>query len=330
MASYLSSVTPTEIQMIFRVFIPFVAIAVIGMVIGRWDECRHQKTLDKLLCCVFLPCLSFTALHRYETSLRELLLTGLAVLVLTGLPPLLGRLFAGRSQASGVRGLPPLFRGGASLLLPLAYLLFGTAGLAKAVLFYLFVQLCWCTLGAWLAGGRCCPGSFFRIPSLYAAALAMMAAGSSLRAPEHLQEFVWLFEKGAAITAMGALPLLIINFGYPLGRIGWGGLKELLPVRMLGVLSGPALAFFLVLLYRRLGWLEVETGYDILSHIDRRTTEAVLVLGASMPASLLAPAALSRCWSPDVPSRLGLLGRVFTLCAVLFFIDSLIFFDARG
>jgi uncharacterized membrane protein len=76
----------------------------------------------------------------------------------------------------------------------------------------------------------------------------------------------------------------------------------------------------------------MEKGYDILSYIDIRTTEAVLVLGAAMPASH---------YALDLDPEKGLLtsevdagmvmvsviGGTLTVATVLILIITVIFID---
>ena len=331
--SYLSAVSATEIFMMLRGFVPAVMIVVIGVIIGRWDASRHQRTLIKLIDFIFLPCLTFSAIHKHSFDLKELLQIGSAVTVMVCLLSIISLLvMRGEPGWHKSNLVAAVFMSSGTLLLPLAYALFGSEGLAKALYFHLFVLFLYHTLGTYLAEGRASLVEFFKIPSLYAALLGVAAAASPLSMPENLQEFAWLSEKGIDITGLGALPLLLINFGYPLGLLRFSTLRRGLTGGLVRIVAGPLLAFLLVLSYRKTGWLSMEKGYDILTYINLRTTEAVVVLGGAMPSSHYAlrldPGEGLLAGDIDAGTVIvSVIGGIFTVAAVLFLITALIFID---
>jgi predicted permease len=326
-------VSATEIFMMLRGFIPAVMIVAIGVVIGRWDASRHQQTLIRLIDYIFLPCLTFSAIHKHPFDLKELLQIGSAVTVMVCLLGIVSlAVMGGKAGWRSSNLVAALFMSSGTLLLPLAYMLFGSEGLAKAIYFHLFVLLLYHTLGTYLADGRATPVEFFKIPSLYTVLLGIAAAASPLSVPENLQEFAWLSEKGIDITGMGALPLLLINFGYPLGLIRFSTVRKGLAGGLVRIVAGPLIAFLLVLLYRKTGWLGMDRGYDILAYINLRTTEAVLVLGAAMPSSHYAlrldPGGRLLAGDTDTGTVIvSAIGGIVTVAAVLFFINLFIFID---
>ena len=327
------SATPAEIFMMSRAFIPSVLIVAIGVLIGQWDDCKYQLTLIKLIDYIFLPCLVFSAIHKHPFDGRELMQIGSAVTAMLALACLIAWLCM-RGQAGWRRSnlVAPSFMSSGTLLLPLSYALFGYQGLAKAIYFHLFVLFWFHTLGAYLLTGSSSLKQFVRIPSLHVALILSAAVASPLSVPDNLQEFAWLAEKGIDITALGALPLLLINFGYPLGRLSWSSARRGVVGGSVRVLAGPLVAFALVFCYRNLGWLGMERGYDMLAYINLRTTEAVLVLGAALPSSHYA-LRLGRggeLAAGDIDSGTllcSLLLGIFSVACVLFLINALIFHD---
>jgi malate permease and related proteins len=327
------SITSTETLMILRGFIPAVMVVVIGVLVGKWDQCRHQSTLTKLTDYVFLPCLVFSALHRHPFDLNEVLQIAVAVTVTVCLSTVAALcLFRDRPGGAGWNHLAIIFMSSGTILLPLSYVLFGNEGLIKGIYFHLFVLLLFHTLGAYLVKGSSDLRSFCRIPFLCPLALGIAAASLPVPASENILELAWLTERGIHIAGLGALPLLLINFGYPLGLIELSTLRKGLIGGVLRLVGGPLLAVAVVYLYRRVGWLSMETGYDVLAFVDRRTTEALVILGASLPSShhalrLEAAGGLVASEAERGTLLVSVLGGIITVIAVLFFIDAYVFPD---
>ncbi|GFO54532.1 hypothetical protein GMSM_15390 [Geomonas sp. Red276] len=327
----LISIDATEALMILRGYIPTVLVVVIGVLVGKLDEFRHQATLIKLIDYVFLPCLVFSALHRHPFDLDELLQIGVAVAVMVSLSTVAAIYLVGDGRGgAGWNHLATIFMSSGTILLPLAYVLFGNEGLVKAIYFHLFVLLLLHTLGAHLVKGTSNLQSFFRLPFPYAVALALATASLPVPASENVLELGWLMEKGIQIAGLGALPLLLINFGYPLGLIKLSALRKGAAGGLLRIVGGPLLGLAVIYLYRQGGWLSMERGYDILTFIDRRTTEALLMLGASMPSShhalrMEAGEGLIASEAETGTFLVSVLGSVVTVITVVFVVDIYIF-----
>jgi len=327
----LSTLTATEVLLMSRAFLPAAMIVGIGALLGRWDACRHQRTLMKLIDYIFLPCLAFYALHRHPLELGEIwqICSGVTLVILAGV--LVGLLFAARRP--GWRGsnlVAAAFMSSGTLLLPLAYALFGSEGLAKAFYFHLTVLFWYSTLGTLLGERRPTFRRFLATPALHATIIGLFAATSPIQVPENLQEFAWLTEKGIEITGLGALPLLLINFGYPLAHLRLKFSAAGLSGALLRVVGGPLFALAVIYCYRKLGWFSLTRGYELLPYIDERTSEAVLLLGAAMPSShyALRLGAGGEVVADEVDAAtlfMTLMGGVFSVILVILFIDLSIF-----
>lgn len=326
----LSLVTPLEIFMMLRGFIPAVLIVVIGIVIGRWDSSRHHMTLKQLMHYIFLPCLAFSALHKHAVDPAEILLIALAVFIIISVMTLVSVVLLREKFRGASRNITAtVYMSSGTLLPPLAFLLFGNEGLAKAIYFHLFVILAYHTAGVWMVDGKTDLKGFFKTPFIYLVFLGIAARLFPFSLPEIVEEFVWLSEKGIDLTAMGALPLMLISFGYPLGLLAFSDARAGLASGILRVAAGPLVALLAVYLYRKTGLLSMEKGYDILGYLDQRTTEAVLVLGAAMPTSNQAMRLSGDQMEGDKAATGTLLvsaaGGIITIPAILLLILMVIF-----
>jgi len=277
-----------ETLFIIRGVLPSFAIAFIGFMLGKWDRNLHMKTVSNMIYYVFSPCLIFSSLHRRAFDFQEFATIGAAVtiLILVMLPVTCVYMRAAKIRERGFY-LPVIFMSTGTIALPIALLLYGNEGLAKAILFHMFNILFLYSLGIFLVSGQTNVKQFLKIPALYATILGVLAASSPLSVPGELQQFVWLAERGVDLVGMGAIPMLIISFGYSLNSVKLSDLKEGFGGAGLRVILGPALAFAVVYLFREFGWMPTEKGYDLLKYLDLRTTEAVIILMAAMPGPIM-------------------------------------------
>jgi predicted permease len=281
-----SLVTALEIQMMLRGFIPAVIIVIIGIIIGRWDASRHHLTLKKLTNYIFLPCLAFSAIHKHAFDPAEIFHIALAVCVIISVMSLVSVVVLREKFRGGSRNiLAAVYMSSGTLLPPLAFVLFGNEGLAKAIYFHFFVIFAYHTVGLRMVEGRADVKGFFKTPFIYLIILGIAARLFPFSLPEIVEEFAWLSEKGIDLTAMGGLPLLLISFGYPLGLLRLSDVRGGLRGGLLRIIAGPLVALLVVYIYRKTGLISMERGYDVLGYLDQRTTEAVLVLGSAMPTS---------------------------------------------
>jgi|GEM_PF-465695 len=325
-ASPLGSVSKSELLIMLRALACMVLIATVGVVIGRWDDWLHQQALIKLNDCIFLPCLVFFALHRHPFDLGEFVQMGVAV---TAVVTSLGLIVL---SMNGLKSLPresliaAVSMTSGTVLLPLAYLLFGDEGVAKAVYFHLLVLFLYHAFGSFTGNTHLALRQFFKIPSLYVALLAIALGATPQPATGGLQEFARLSEKGVEMTGMGAIPLLLLSFGYPLGQLRFSTIRLGLAGGWLRIVVSPALALAVVLLLRGSGWIP---GGDLLPNPGFRTSEAILVLGAAMPTSHYAlrlgiPGRYPREDGESGTILLTAVGAVFTVGAVLMLIAAFV------
>ena len=279
-----------EMLIVIRAVIPSFAITFIGFLLGKWDKSVHQKTISNLIYYLFSPCLIFSSLHKRVFDPQEFMVIGGAVLFLVATMFPIAAFCKKRAdvQQNGYY-LPIIFMSTGTLSLPISLLLYGNEGLAKAVMFHMVNILVMYSFGVYLVSGKASLLQILKIPALFAAVIGI--ADSHLHVTSSagpLSQFLIMFEKIIELIGFGAIPLLILSFGYSLNETRLSDLKDGITGGMLKVAGGPALAFLLVYIMRTTGILPVEQGMDVLRHLDFRTTEAVIVLNAAMPGPIMA------------------------------------------
>ncbi|NJD37723.1 MAG: hypothetical protein FIA89_05285 [Geobacter sp.] len=262
-------------------------IVLAGSLMAKWEGGNQQATLERLISRVFIPCLVFASLNRTPLTLSEaLIMAGAALLYSSACYPLarwwLSRNAAEKTEVWG----PLLFSSSATLLLPLAYLLFGSQGLTKAAFFHLTALLLYYTVGKWSAGMPAQLGAFLKTPTLHAVLIALLLALLEIDLPQQVDELLWLVEKGIGMMALGALPVLLMSHGYALCCLRLQGGSYWSPVALIRALWLPLLAVLAIAVLRLSGLAPLDKGYDLLHYLDLRTTEAILLLAAALPCTV--------------------------------------------
>lgn len=328
-SSSAARVSSEEIRIILQTLLSLVLIVAVGVLIGQWDEWMHQQALIKLIDYIFLPCLVFSALHRHPFDLNAFLQIATAVAAMVGLLAAVSLHLPSDEKDSREKLVAAVAMTSATVLLPLSFMLFGHEGLAKGVYFHLLVLFFYHAFGSLTGTSTLNLRQFFKVPALYMAALGLAAAGAPQPGPGSWQEFLWLSEKGIEMTGAGALPLLLLSFGYPLGQLRFSTARLGVPGGAVRIVLSPLLGLLLVFLFRKIGWFYSDPGSGILSHLGLRITESVLILGAAMPSShfALRLGVPGRYPAGDRESGTVLvtaIGAVFTVGVVLFLISALV------
>jgi predicted permease len=280
-----------EMLLIIRAVLPSFTIALLGFLLGKVDSKRelNQKTISNMVYYFFTPCLVFSSLHKRNFDFQEFaVIGGAAFLLIAAMIPLA---FYFKKRA-GVREngytLPIIFMNTGNISLPIALLLFGNEGLAKAILFHMMNILVLYSFGVYLVSGKTDLLQFFKIPALYATILGVVAATATVQLPIPVTQTFDILNKGVDVLAYGAIPLLIINLGYSMSDTRLSTLKDGLTGAALRLIGGPAMAFGLIYCFRLLGWTPLAAGQDPLVSLGYRTSEAIIVLNAAMPGPVMA------------------------------------------
>lgn len=281
----------SEMLIIIRAVLPSFTIALLGFMLGKLDSKRemNQKTISNIVFYFFTPCLVFSSLHKRSFNSQEFAVIGGAALLLIAMMIPVAFFFKNRS---GVREngyvLPIIFMNTGNISLPIALLMFGNEGLAKAILFHMMNILVLYSFGVYLVSGKSDIMQFFKIPALWATILGVVAATSNPALPELARNAYDIVNKGIDLLALGAIPLLIINLGYSMSDTKLSTLKDGMTGATLRLLGAPLMAFGLVYCFRMAGWTPVTAGMDPLLSMGYRTSEAIIILNAAMPGPVMA------------------------------------------
>ncbi|MBN2498598.1 MAG: AEC family transporter [Deltaproteobacteria bacterium] len=247
---------------ILRTVVPVFAIAGVGFVYGRYKKLPAQELSD-LLVWVLVPCLVLGSVGSRSIDPRELAwIAAAALLVVLGCG-LVGFLaFSGRPERRALL-LPTMFMNSANMAFPLALLAFGEAGLVYQVVFYVAINLTHVTLGIAIARGRGGLKEVFRLPLVYAAALAIVLAATDTPLPESVA-------KPLDLVGKATIPLMLLLLG-----------TRLRSVRITGLMLSLASSALRIGLGFGIGWLACW-----LLGLEGLARSAVL-LGSAMPAAVL-------------------------------------------
>jgi predicted permease len=321
----------SEILIIIQAVLPSFIIALLGFMLGKLDGKRemNQKTISNMVYYFFTPCLVFSSLHKRSFDFQEFAVIGGAAFVLIAVMTPLA-FFAKKRSGVLENGyvLPIIFMNTGNISLPIALMMFGNEGLAKAILFHMMNILVLYSYGVYLVSGKTDLLQFFKIPALWATILGVVAATCNPVLPEAVGDLSAIANKGIDILALGAIPLLIINLGYSMSDTKLSTLQDGMTGALLRLLGGPLMAFGLVAGYRMIGWTPVVPGMDPLISLGYRTSEAIIILNAAMPGPVMAY--LLNVKFNNCPQKaasmlaVGTLGGIATIPLMLSLIDRYI------
>lgn len=315
--------------LIISAVIPSFAIAFAGFWLGRLDTKRelNQKSISNLVYYFLVPSLIFSSTHKraFDPSEFSLLFVSAIAMIALMLPAaLLLKRRAGVCRNGFI--LPVIFMNTGNISLPIALLMFGNEGLSKSIIFHMANIFVLYSAGVFLVSGQTDLRQFLKIPALYAMAAGVAAA--TLPIPELLKPALHFTGKLTDILGYGAIPLLIVNLGYSMSDIRLETLKAGISGGMVRLIGGPLLGVGLVLFWRLIGWTPVDPSIDPLIWLGYRTSEAVIILNASMPGPVMAY--LLNLKYDNCPEQaaamvaVGTLGGIITIPLVLQLITTLI------
>ncbi|WP_098748600.1 AEC family transporter [Paenibacillus sp. EZ-K15] len=279
---------------IYSVFLP-ISLPVIGGALLKRFKGIETKGLSALSLYVLSPALIFETLEKASITSNEVTVTVafclLNVLALWALSAFAGKMLGlSQTEKSGL-ALTTIFTNSVNYGLPLVLLAFGQAGLDKASVYVIVQIIIMNTLGVYLAARSHFSAvkaikSVFTLPSVYAAALAVLFRLTDFQLPDGLNT-------GVSMLSAAYAPLALVILGAQMVGVREGGASA---VSKRGFWSGMTM--------RMLVGPLVAWGLLAILSIEGTLFAVILILSA-MPAAVnavilaeqydAAPKLVSRC-----------------------------------
>lgn len=291
------------LTILFSQIAPILVTAGTGFTVGRIFKI-DLRSISRLAFYIFSPCLVFVSLYQVKVSAADfgrMAIFTAATILLLGLAALLfGRLIGlNRQMLAGVV-IVNMFANGGNYGLPLTTFAFGQTALAQAVVYYVVSTMLVYSLGIVVAssgraGLRQTVAGVFKVPVIYALALATLLRLTGLELPDMLLRAVTLLS-GAA------LPVMLVVLGLQLAQVRRpDNLKVVLTASIFQLLSGPAIGLLVALAVglsgaaRQAGVLEASMPTAVITTIlaVEYDIDPVFVTGTVLVTTLLSPLTLT-------------------------------------
>ncbi|MBW1808640.1 MAG: AEC family transporter [Deltaproteobacteria bacterium] len=247
---------------ILATVVPVFAIMAMGFIYSRFKKLPVQQ-LTELLMWIFLPCLVLGSLGSQSIEPLELLQIGAAALIIMTGTGILGFLVFIKRPERRALLLSCMFMNSANMAFPLALFAYGETGLSRQVVFYVAIHVLHVTLGVGLARGRGGIKEVFRLPLIYAAALAVGLALSGVKLPTEISTPLSLVGKAT-------IPIMLILLGGRLADARLAHIKLATLSTIIRIGAGFGLGLFAV-------WLFGLTGF----------ARTAVLIGSVMPVAVL-------------------------------------------
>lgn len=225
--------------------LPILLIAAAGFILGK-TLTVDSRAIGRIVFYIFSPLLVFNLTVTSQLDLKQALATvgyTSAVIALLGaLAFLFGKLFKLQRARLLAVILTVAFGNTGNYGLPLVKFAFGDEALAVASIFYVTTTILFNTVGVVIASlGHLDLKSailgVFKLPILYAAAIALFVKGAGAQIPTPLARAI-------EIAANGAIPAMIVLLGLELTRIEWSHSLRAVALGVgLKLLLGPVIGF---------------------------------------------------------------------------------------
>jgi predicted permease len=200
------------VEQILATVVPVLLVVAVGWLLGE-RLALDLRTLTELVLHLGGPALVFVSLLRGDVAGAEIvvLAVGAAVIVLgVGVVVRVGASVAGRQP--GALYLPAMFFNAGNMLLPLALLAFGEAGLSRAVVVFATMCFLQSSLGVALASGRFDLGRMLRLPYFHAVVAAGLVRAGGFEVPAMLL-------RPLEMLGSLAVPLMLLALGLRLRSV---------------------------------------------------------------------------------------------------------------
>lgn len=261
---------------LYSVFLP-ISLPVIAGGLLKHFKGMETKTLSALSLYVMSPALIFETLEKASVTSGDVAVTIafciINVIILWMLCGFTGKILKLSQPESSGLGLTTMFTNSVNYGLPLVLLAFGQAGLDKASVYVIVQIIIINTLGVYLAARSHFSAvkavkSVFTLPSVYAAALAVLMRVTDASLPEGL-------ETGISMLSAAYAPLALVILGAQM--MGVRGSSQISPVSRRGFWAGMSMRMAVAPL----------VAWGILAALSvEGTLFAVILILSAMPAAV--------------------------------------------
>lgn len=243
---------------------PVFICAAIGFAWAKSGRRYDVELVTMLATSISLPALVFTTLVETQIEVAALGTMIAATVAATGLFGLVGAA-ALRVARIPLRAFLPamMFPNVGNMGLPLAFLGFGEAGLALAIVIFAISVILHLTVGVALAAGTVSPRALVRIPALYAVVGAVAFTAGGLEPP------AWLMNTTRIMGGM-VVPLMLITLGVSLAGLRVANLGRSLGLALLRLALGLGAG------------IGIAHGFGL-----EGTARAILILQSAMPVAVM-------------------------------------------
>ncbi len=229
---------------IFKVIIPIFIITLLGFIFGRYRK-GDQKTFADFIIYISTPALVLSQLSMLRIHISELLgIVASGTLVILGCGALAFLIFKSfKMEVPQGLYLPIMFMNSGFLGFPLAMFAYGSAGLAKAIIYNIPLSILVFAVGIYLVSRRQDRWQVLKLPYLYAAALGLLLSFSGVRLPQYIYSPIYLLG-GTTV------PLALFMLGCRLATLKIVSLKLPLLASLMRIGLGLVLGLLAVFLFR--------------------------------------------------------------------------------
>lgn len=239
------------LQQLAAIILPVLVVPAIGFIWARSGQTFDNRFITQLVTNIGTPALAADALTRIHVDTGALVqMAGLTALCFAGFL-VLGLIVLRLMKLPNHSYLPALiFPNTGNMGLPLALFAFGDEGLAFAVVFFAISITLQFTVGMSLAAGSFSFGRLFRMPMIYAIALALVILATGWQLPAYV---------GNTLQLLGGLtiPLMLLALGVSLAQLRVTRLPRNLLLSLVRLGGGTAIGFAVG---RFVGASELATG----------------------------------------------------------------------
>ncbi len=227
--------------------LPIMLLSSAGFLLGKFIAV-DPRTLGRVVFYLFSPLLIFDLLLKskldYQQALTAILYTTTVIAILGILAFLFGKLLRLERPMLLAVIITVAFGNTGNYGLPLVSFAFGEQALAYATLFFVTTTILFNTVGVLIASLghmdlRPALLGLFKVPIIYAVALALILNGTGLTLPASLAHTVDL-------AAGGSIPLMLVLLGIELTHVEWStNLRALGIGAFLRLIAGPIVGILL-------------------------------------------------------------------------------------